>query len=96
MPSWCIQGQLYYFTLIYAGKQTNVVYSAMLEVTVNVVSTLVEHLVMKEHSLFIDSNWVRPQLTSYHHTCKIMMCVTLKKSRKCLAVLGKTLVRWKV
>ena len=34
--------------LLYTGMQTNVAYSAVLEVTVSVVSTLVEHLMMKE------------------------------------------------
>ena len=78
------------------GMQTNVVYCAVLEVTVNLVSTLVEHLIMKEYSIFIGNYYVSPQLDVCHHTCKIILCDTLKNNRKCLAVLEKTVKREKV
>jgi len=76
--------------------QTNVVYCAVLEVTVRLVSTLVEHLVMKEYSLFIGNYYVSPQLDAYHHTCSIMLCGTWKNNRKGLAILHKTLKMEKV
>ena len=71
--------------------QTNGVYCAVLEVTVSLVSTLVEHLMMKEYSLFIGNYYVSPQLDDYHCTCNIMLCDTLKNNRKGLAILHKTL-----
>lgn len=46
--------------LLYTGMQTNVIYFAVLEVTLSLVSTLVEHLVMKEYSLFIGKYYVSP------------------------------------
>jgi hypothetical protein len=82
--------------LLYTGMQTNVIYFAVLEVTLSLVSTLVEHLMMKEYSLFIGNYYVSPQLDDYHHTCRIMLCGTLKKNRKGLAILHKTLKRERV
>lgn len=84
------------FPLLYMGLQTNVVYCAVLEVTVRLVSTLVEHLMMKDYSLFIGNDCVSPQLDDYHHTCNIMLCGTLKSNRKGLAILHKTMKTEKV
>jgi hypothetical protein len=76
--------------------QTNVVYCAVLEVTVSLVSTLGEHLMLKEYSLFIGNFYVSPQLDDYRHTCNIVLCGTLKNNRKGLAILYKTLKTEKV